>query len=184
MQTISSLLSLQSRYISDKNAVEAINESKNRVKSMALIHQKLYQKDNLTGIEMEDYVQNLVESLFVSYGINFNQVNFSCDINKVRLDVDTAIPIGLILNELVTNALKYAFEGNKGELFIQLLQESNMLKLTVRDNGKGFIESNNRQEGYGMRLIESLSRKLKATVSLDSSSGTTYIITIEKFTLA
>ncbi len=184
LQTISSLLSLQSRYISDKNAIEAVNESKNRVKSMALIHQKLYQKDNLTGIEMEDYVQNLVESLFVSYGINFNQVNFSCDINKVRLDVDTAIPIGLILNELVTNALKYAFEGSKGKLFIQLIKDKDHLKLTVKDNGKGFLESNNGQEGYGMRLIESLSRKLKATVSLDSSLGTTYIITIEKFTLA
>ncbi|VAW29135.1 Two-component system sensor histidine kinase, partial [hydrothermal vent metagenome] len=183
LQIISSLLNLQSRYISDKAAKQAVNEGKSRVKAMALIHQKLYQKGNLTGIEMEDYIRNLVESLFVSYGINHKQITFISDISNIRLDVDTAIPLGLILNELVTNVLKYAFEGSKGELFIQLIKENNNLKLTVKDNGKGFKKSDAAQEGYGMRLIESLSRKLKATVLADSSAGTTYILTIEKFKL-
>ncbi len=183
LQIISSLLNLQSRYISDKAAKQAVNEGKSRVKAMALIHQKLYQKGNLTGIEMEDYIRNLVESLFVSYGINHKQITFISDISTIRLDVDTAIPLGLILNELVTNVLKYAFEGSKGELFIQLIKENNNLKLTVKDNGKGFKKSDAAQEGYGMRLIQSLSRKLKATVLVDSSAGTTYILTIEKFEL-
>ncbi len=183
LQIISSLLNLQSRYISDKAAKQAINEGKSRVKAMALIHQKLYQKDNITGIEMEDYSRNLVESLFASYGINHKQITFVSDINNLRLDVDTAIPLGLILNELVTNVLKYAFEGSKGELFIQLIKDKDNLKLTVKDNGKGFTKSDNVEEGYGIRLINSLSRKLKATVLVDSSAGTTYILTIEKFKL-
>ncbi len=183
LQIISSLLNLQSRYISDKAAKQAINEGKSRVKAMALIHQKLYQKDNITGIEMEDYSRNLVESLFASYGINHKQITFVSDINNLRLDVDTAIPLGLILNELVTNVLKYAFEGSKGELFIQLIKDKDHLKLTVKDNGKGFTKSDNVEEGYGIRLINSLSRKLKATVLVDSSAGTTYVLTIKKFKL-
>jgi len=183
LQIISSLLNLQSRYISDKTARQAVNEGKSRVKAMALIHQKLYQKDNLTGIEMEDYVLNLVESLFASYGINHNQITFVSDINSIRLDVDTAIPLGLILNELVTNVLKYAFEGSKGELFVQLIKDKENLKLTVKDNGKGFTKPDKVEEGYGIQLINSLSRKLKATVLVDSSVGTTYILTIEKFKL-
>jgi len=183
LQIISSLLNLQSRYISDKTAKQAVNEGKSRVKAMALIHQKLYQKDNITGIEMEDYIRNLVESLFASYGINHKQITFVSDINNIRLDVDSAIPLGLILNELVTNVLKYAFEGSKGELFIQLIKEKNNLKLTVKDNGKGFTKSDKVEEGYGIRLINSLSRKLKATILVDSSAGTTYILTIEKFKL-
>ncbi len=182
LQIISSLLSLQTRYISDEKAIQAVNEGKNRVKSMALIHQKLYQKDNLTGIEMDDYIQHLVESLFVSYGISSNKIKFTTDIAPIRLDVDTAIPLGLILNELVSNALKHAFKNDGGELLIELKEKNKKLHFKIKDNGKGVSEKDkDKKEGFGLRLINSLARKLKATVSLDSAHGTCYYIEIEKY---
>ncbi len=182
LQIISSLLSLQTRYISDEKAIQAVNEGKNRVKSMALIHQKLYQKDNLTGIEMDDYIQNLVESLFVSYGISDGKIKFTTDIAPIRLDVDTAIPLGLILNELVSNALKHAFNDDGGELLIELKEQNKKLHFKIKDNGKGISDKDkDKKEGFGLRLIDSLARKLKATVSLDSSQGTCYYIEVEKY---
>ncbi len=178
LQIISSLLSLQTRYISDKKAIQAVNEGKNRVKSMALIHQK----DNLTGIEMDDYIQNLVESLFASYGISDGKIKFTTDIAPIRLDVDTAIPLGLILNELVSNALKHAFNNDGGELLIELKEKNKKLHFKIKDNGKGISEKDkDKKEGFGLRLIDSLARKLKATVSLDSTHGTCYNVEVEKY---
>jgi len=138
LQVVSSLLSLQSRSIKDEQALEAINEGRNRVKSMALIHQNLYRDDNLTGIDMKDYVEKLSQSLFVSYNTTPEAVKLKTDIDDIDLDVDTVIPLGLILNELISNSLKYAFSDQPhGVLEIKLKALSDHLLLAVKDNGKG-----------------------------------------------
>lgn len=182
LQIISSLLNLQSRYVTDEQAVNAINEGKSRVKAMSLIHQKLYQKDNLTGIEMPSYIQSLVDSLFQSYGVHAKQVKFISKVENLRLDVDTAIPLGLILNEWVTNALKYAFVTTPGNLTIFLFQQNKEMVLKVQDDGEGF-KSNAKSDGYGMRLVNSLARKLKGNVTYQNQNGTICTLTITKFKL-
>ena len=183
LQIISSLLNLQSRYVADQEAIQAINEGKSRVKAMSLIHQKLYQKDNLTGIEMPGYIAQLVESLFEMYGFDREQVSFKSEIENLRLDIDTAIPLGLILNEWVTNALKYAFDTKQGVLYFRLFRQSDVLIAEVKDNGSGCKPTTPESTGYGKRLVASLARKLDAEVSYAYEQGTTCTITMKKFKL-
>ncbi len=181
LQIITSLLNLQAKFITDPQALQAINESKTRVKAMALIHQKLYQKDNLTGIDMPGFIKSLTESLLDSFGVNRQEINLSLDIAPVVLEVDKAMPLGLILNELVSNSLKYAYinkAGKNRELMITLRVGQEQLILTVKDNGSGFGQET---EGYGLRLIKSLARKLQAGFTLDSSAGTTCTLIVENY---
>lgn len=184
LQVVSSLLSLQSKHISDEKALEAIEEGRNRVRSMALIHQNLYQEDNLTGIDVKEYITQLCESLFQSYNVRPNQIQLTTHIEDIRLDVDTIIPIGLILNELITNALKYAFPSEKaGELNIQLKTEQGKLLLQVHDNGIGVAPDFDWQKtvSMGFQLIKSFARKLKAQVEVQGSNGMTITLRIGEF---
>ena len=103
LQIISSLLNLQARFIKDQTAVDAVQEGRNRVKSMALIHQKLYQQDNIEGIDMPEYIDNLMSSLVSSYKITNDRLTISKEVSPILLDIDTAIPLGLIINELLTS---------------------------------------------------------------------------------
>jgi two-component system, sensor histidine kinase PdtaS len=112
MQIISSLLSLQSRYIEDENYLAIFKESQDRVKSMAMIHEGLYKTHNLARINFEEYTRNLISGLFSSYGIDQNIIKTKIDLDNILLDVDTAIPLGLILNELISNSIKHAFPAN------------------------------------------------------------------------
>ena len=130
LQIISSLLNLQARFIKDKSAVDAVQEGRNRVKSMALIHQKLYQQDNIQGINMPEYIENLSRALLTSYKIKGDRITVDRKVDAIYLDIDTAIPLGLIINELLTNSLKYAFpENEKGELKISLLQDLSLIHI-------------------------------------------------------
>lgn len=183
LQVISSLLNMQSRFIQDPAAVDAVKEGRNRVKSMAMIHQKLYQEENLTGLLISEYIENLVNSLERSYGITEDKVSIEFDVDEITLDIDTMIPLGLILNELVTNTFKYAFpEGKSGHLKIELKQEQHKLKLSVADNGVGFKpDSVGKKGSFGLTLIESLSEKLGAKVDIISDKGTTYNFEITRF---
>ncbi|MEM6358444.1 MAG: histidine kinase dimerization/phosphoacceptor domain -containing protein [Bacteroidota bacterium] len=184
LQVISSLLSLQSRFIEDRNAQELVNEGQNRVKSMALIHQKLYQHDNLTGVDAIDYIQNLTGTLKKAYGVDDDQVIVSYDIEKMNLDVDTMIPIGLILNELISNSFKHAFpNGNRGELDIVFKEEMEKLRLVVKDDGIGSSKYIEDSDSFGMRLIRSLSRKLEAEVDFNFHNGTEALLTISSYKL-
>lgn len=176
LQVISSLLNLQSKNIIDENALAAIRDGRDRVKSMALIHQNLYRDDDLTSVDVRDYIDKLTQSLFHSYNINKERVNLTTHIDELQLDVDVVVPLGLILNELISNALKYAFEQVEygGLLRVSLTREFDQLVLQVQDNGKGLPESLNMDKpaSMGYQLIKSLTQKLKATISIEGNNGT------------
>jgi two-component sensor histidine kinase/Tfp pilus assembly protein PilF len=174
LQFISSLLNLQSRHVGDPQTRQVLDEGRYRIQSMALLHQKLYQEDNLKGVEMPSFITNLIETLLHSYQVDRNRVRVAMDLDDIRLDIDSATPIGLILNELITNAFKYAFKGrDTGELWIELKEQSDHLVLRVRDNGKGFPDGfqleNNLQ--FGWELIQSLASRLKAAIDVQSEQG-------------
>ena len=175
LQVISSLLSLQAKQIQDNTALEAIQEGQNRVKSMALIHQNLYQEENLVGVDVQQYVEKLIDSLVRSYKIDTAQIEVLKDIDPVKFDVDTIIPLGLILNELISNVLKYAFEGREeGKIEVSLKSAADTVTLQVADDGIGlpasFDPAKNRSLGY--RLIRAFANKLNAQLDVQGQPGT------------
>lgn len=181
LQVISSLLNLQSKSAMDKSAQDAVMEGRNRVKSMSMIHEHLYQKENLAGIAMPAYIEELCESLMRSYGMDAERVQLKLNVEDISLDVDTAIPLGLILNELMTNSLKYAFPSEgKGEIQVQLRRVNSFLSLKLLDNGIGKSQKAG-STGFGMELVSLLAEKLKATISFANQSGTTIELNIAKF---
>lgn len=174
LQVISSLLGIQSRKVKDKAAIEALKEGKARVQSMSLIHQDLYKKDNLTGIDVKSYFEKLVLNLFETYNVSNDQIKIEPQIDNLMLDVDTVIPLGLIINELVSNALKYAFPDRNGRIVVSLKEIGNELQLSVKDNGIGIKEPNKiaDTDSYGYDLINALIDKLEGELSIISNNGT------------
>lgn len=184
LQVISSLLSLQSRFIEDENALMAIKEGRDRVKSMALIHQNLYQKDNLTGIEMQSYFEKLISSLFNSYNISPERIKLKTDIENINLDVDTVIPLGLIVNELVSNALKHAFPDDRlGTITVRLKEEATGLQLQVADNGIGWKKDINLEESdsFGFRMINAFKNRLEAKLNIENKDGAQITMLIKEY---
>ena len=184
LQFISSLLNLQARHVEDAKAIAALQEGQNRVKSMALIHQNLYQEQNLTGIEVKKYLEILIKNLFQSYNISPERIQLESDIDPLNLDVDTMIPLGLVLNELISNSLKYAFPDEKnGKIGIRLKEEKNMLLLEVRDNGVGISEASKNQLGksFGYRMINAFSNQLDAKLRVENDHGTVVSLQIKDF---
>lgn len=178
LQVISSLLSLQQRQINDVKASQALQEGRDRVKAMALIHQNLYQDTDIIGVEINDYVNKLANSLVKNYKLEETNIKLNIDVDAVKLDIDTIIPIGLVINELISNALKYAFtDQDYGILNIYLKQKHNVLILSVTDNGKGLPQNFNIEQisSLGFRLIKAFSDKLGAKITIDSSKQGTKI---------
>lgn len=165
LQILSSLLHLQSRQITDDNALSAVREGQNRVDAMGLIHQKLYMGDNVAKVEMKDYLEQFGQNMLDSFGIDNDRIKLEYELEPMFLDVDTAIPLGLILNELVTNALKYAFPNDRsGAIRIALWKnEQNQLCLKVSDNGVGQanVLKDSKSTSFGTNLVQMLSKKLK-----------------------
>jgi two-component system, sensor histidine kinase PdtaS len=180
LQIISSLLNLQSQNVKNKKAIEAFSESQRRLYSIALVHQKLYQNDNLAKINVKEYLEDLVETIHQSFNSKAKSVNYHLNIADVNLDVDTAVPLGLILNELVTNAYKYAFNKvNEGTLFIDLnKEEEHLYTLTVKDNGPGLPENLNldESESLGLKLVNILVKQLEGTIDVKSNNGAEFSI--------
>ena len=174
LQVITSLLSIQSREISDPIALEAVKASKNRVKSMAMIHQNLYKQDSLSSVDGAAYINNICSSVLKSYQLGDKEIKLEVDAEELELNIDTTIPLGLILNELITNSLKYAFVGRtEGSIKVILMRENQDLKLQVIDNGVGMNEEDLvREASIGMKLIEAFAKKLKATWSIKNKNGT------------
>ncbi len=184
LQVISSLLGIQSRSIADQKAKDAIKEGRTRVHAMSLIHQNLYQKENLSGIDMADYLPKLSKSLFNTYNIIGERVKLITDIEPMKLSVETVIPIGLIVNELITNALKYAFPDNTtGEIEVNFKEESDKLRLTVSDNGIGLSEDQffNKKKNFGHVLIKAFKNKLDGEILLDGNNGTSITMLIANY---
>jgi len=175
LEIVSSLLALQSSKLKDANTINIMQESQNRVQSMSLIHQRLYKGEHLASIEMKAYLINLGEHILDSFGVK--NITYKCEMKALELDVDTAVPLGLIVNELVTNSLKYAFPKNKkGRITVHLQQkEQNLLLLEVFDNGIGAVFSNIQGSGFGFQLINLLTQQLNGKMKNDTTNGTHFI---------
>lgn len=177
LETVSSLLELQSAQVKDGKVQNVMQASRSRVQSMSILHQKLYQGENLASIEMKDYFKNLAESILDTYDA-WEQVKVNYDMQEIELDIDTAVPIGLIVNELLTNALKYAFpDGEKGKVCLSLKQvDSKGLQLVVADNGIGNSVANSpKGTGFGSQLINLLTKQLNGTMTEKNADGMRYI---------
>jgi PAS domain S-box-containing protein len=181
MQIIISLLRLQSRHVKEEEYREMFKESQDRIFSMSLVHEKLYQSKDLTQIDFNEYISDLIKGLFQSYGANKGNIVLKIDVKTILLGIDHAIPCGLIINELVTNSLKYAFPDNrKGEIKVVLRSTGeNMIELTVGDNGIGISEDMDYKQTktLGLHLVTMLAEnQLHGNINLDRSEGTEFIM--------
>ena len=179
LQVISSMLSLQSQYINDAELKKVIDDCKNRITSMSLIHESLYQKIDVEQALFGSYVKNLIPRLIDTYQIDENKIKLKMDIKEVSLTLDESIPCGLIINEIVTNSLKHAFpEDKNGEIYISLVQEAGTITLNISDNGVGLNKETafNQQNSFGFLLIDTLANQLEAKLTLDTSKGVNYQI--------
>jgi two-component sensor histidine kinase/HAMP domain-containing protein len=181
LQVISSLLNLQSEYVEDQKALEVFQESQHRVRSMALIHEKLYRSENLAQIDFADYVRELSTYLFRSQTAKVQDITLTVQPENIFLDIDRAVPCGLMLNELVSNALKHAFpNGRPGEIRIELsIDNHRQLTLKVIDNGIGFLAEWDYQntKSLGLQLVNTLVDQLDGKIELDRDNGMEFTIT-------
>ena len=173
LEIVSSLLSLETAQINNPKIIEAMQVSQERVHSMSMIHQKLYQGKSLSFIEMKDYFMNLGSYILNTYGED-ERIRVDCEMQELELDVDVAIPIGLIVNELLTNALKYAFPGSeRGRIVISLTEVGSQLHLKVADDGIGRrIDEETVGTGFGTQLIQLLTKQLDGKMKLTEQDGT------------
>jgi len=181
MQIISSLLRLQAKYLKNKEDIEIFKESHNRISSMSLIHEKLYQSRDFTNIDFNVYVRDLVKGLFHSYGTDESRIKLKINVGNFPMGIDSAIPCGLIINELVTNSLKYAFpDGRKGEINIYLgIAGEQEFELIISDNGVGIPEGIDleKTDTLGLHLVKILAEnQLCGEIFLDRKNGTGFKI--------
>ncbi|MBZ0107740.1 MAG: HAMP domain-containing protein [Candidatus Scalindua rubra] len=181
MQVISSLLSLQCKYIKDEKYIEMVKESQDRIKAMALIHENLYRSKDLSNIDFNDYVKSLVNGLLLSYKMDTNKITLKINIKTFFFAIETAIPCGLIINELISNSLKYAFpEGRDGEINISLRSlDNDELEIIVSNDGVNFPNDLDFRdtESLGLRLVTNLAEnQLHGKIELNRSKGTEFKI--------
>jgi len=180
MQIVSSLLRLQSQNIKNKKLLGMFNGAHNRIKSMALVHEGLYRSKDLARIDFADYVKRITTHLFSVYNQVSKSINLKLEVGKVYFDINTAIPCGLIINELVTNSLKHAFpKGESGEIWVKIEKNQDKFTVFVKDTGKGFPEDIDflRAKTLGMQLVTDLVKQLNGRIRLDRRSGTKFKIT-------
>lgn len=187
LQIISSLLSMQTRGLQDAKVKDAMKESQSRVKTMALIHEKLYQYENLSKINMQEYMHQLSDFLTQTYRSD-KQINVNIEAEEINLDMDMAIPVGLITNELLSNSLKYAFENmDFGEINITFSQsEPGSYKLLVEDTGKGLDENLDidKSKSLGLKLVRTLTRQINGQLTISSNPGASFEIDFKEVGLA
>jgi two-component sensor histidine kinase len=183
LQVISGMLELQATTVADREARITLREGRNRVMTMSLIHQKLYQSEDIAHIAMDSYLKGLSADLFSSYGVDSTRISLSVRVDPVHLGLDMAIPIGLIANELVTNSIKYAFPYDSsrpsGSIFVHFLGvDKGNVELTVSDDGIGLPDDFYLDEAtsLGLKLVHSLVEQLRGTVTLGEPPGVTWII--------
>ncbi|MDW7731685.1 MAG: histidine kinase dimerization/phosphoacceptor domain -containing protein [Methanolobus sp.] len=182
LQVISSLLRLQSRKFKDSEVIEAFRESQHRARSMAMAHENLYHSHDLENIDLEMYIPTLVKYLVSSYGFTPDNVTININIKNIIFGIDTSIPIGLIINELVSNSLKYAFPEGTGEIKVELYPENDKFILKISDDGIGFPENIDFREtdSLGLQLVNSLVEQIEGTIELDRNNGTEFKISFKE----
>jgi two-component sensor histidine kinase len=179
LHIVMSLLESQSAYLDNNAALEAIRDSQNRVQSIALIHQKLYNSVNITRVDMQSYIPELIDYLNNSINTGAEHIVISHDISLIELDVSQAIPVGIILNEGITNAIKYAFPARRaGEIMVQMRQIGDKVALRISDNGVGLPANFDSKDtkSLGMNLIKGLTNQLKGTFSMSGDHGVNLLI--------
>jgi PAS domain S-box-containing protein len=184
MQVVSSILNLQSSYVSDEYALTLLKESQNRIKTMAYIHESLYQNKSFTSVNFSEYIQTLVNNIVQSYSASQEKIQLSLDIEKITLSLDISIPVGLIINELVTNAIKHGFpDSQTGNITIHLKTKNNFVFLELKDNGVGFASGVDFENSHslGLQLVNTLIEQIEGKFEFESAKnvGTRVLITFK-----
>jgi two-component sensor histidine kinase len=183
LQVISSILNLQAGYVTDAHTLEILQESQQRIKSMSFIHETLYRTSDFSNINFSDYLRSLVVNLIQSYRLQNTTIKFNPDIDEVSLNIDQAIPCGLMVNEIISNAVKYAFVGRQnGTISVQLKLNKSQVSLSISDDGVG-LPANfqyEKTDSLGVQLIYTLIEQLDGQLGVKSDSGTQFLITFEK----
>ncbi|MHA1969295.1 MAG: PAS domain-containing sensor histidine kinase [Candidatus Hodarchaeales archaeon] len=184
MTVISSLLKLQSDKIKDEQYIDIFNSSIDRIKTMALIHEKLYESQDLAKVNFNNYLKDMINNMLMSCGLNSQKVAFKTDVQDITLGVDTAIPCGLIINELVSNSIKYAFpEGKEGEIKVSLRRNGTAeVKMTISDNGVGMPEDVDfrNTDSLGLNLVNTLVKQIQGKMELNKEKGSKFEITFRR----
>ena len=183
MQVISSILNLQSSYVRDSYALNLLKECQNRIKSMAFIHESLYQTKNFESVNFSEYVTTLSKNLVHTYSINTKKIKLILTLDELMLSLDASIPCGLIINEIISNSLKYAFPDNRdGIIFVTLRVDKNRVKIEVGDNGVGIPENVDikNTQTLGLQLVDTLVEQISGTLKLNRSKGTIFSIEFNK----
>ncbi|BDZ69844.1 hypothetical protein GCM10025861_03610 [Methanobacterium petrolearium] len=183
LMVIYSLLNLQSRYIKDKETKNIFQESQRRARSMALIHELLYQSKQHNEVDFGSYIRTISTELFRNYSLNPEQVELNLETENIMLDINTAVPLGLIVNELVSNSMKHAFsDGKSGKIDINFLKEDGKYVLVVKDDGMGMppdLDLNN-TETLGLQVVDSLITQIHGDLKLIREGGTTFQIRFQE----
>ena len=179
LQVVSSLINLQARNVKNEATAELLKQSADRIKAMALLHEKLYQSKDLARIDFNAYIHSLADHLLFGYGVHSDKIRVNIRIDDIFLDVDTAIPCGLIINELLSNALEHAFPDNRhGEIGITFTQDQGEFILVISDNGVGFPADLDykKSASLGLQLVATLTNQLNGHMTLDRKDGSTFTI--------
>ncbi|MGB9980212.1 histidine kinase dimerization/phosphoacceptor domain -containing protein [Methanobacterium sp.] len=188
LQIISSLLNLQIPYIKDEQSIEFFKESQNRVKSISMVHEKLYQSKNLDKIDFGSYISNIVTNLFQTYDVNQNIIEYNLSLDNVELNIETSIPCGLIITELITNSIKHAFPAaeshgsSSGKIEVKLYPENEKFTLVIKDNGIGIPKDLNfkNTKSLGLQLVNLLINQVDGFIKLNREKGTEFRIEFEE----
>ena len=181
---VSSLLEFQADYIKDPEVIKMLADSQNRINSMALVHEHLYGTSDLEKIDFHKYTQSLIENLAYAYAAEEKGIEFSIDIDAISLNIESANPCGLIINELISNSLKHAFVGRtSGHIWVNFYQnEARQIVLNIKDNGIGCLEELDfyTSGSLGLKLVETLVEQLEGKIKIEQNNGISTIITFSE----
>ena len=183
LMIISSLLSLQASYIQDEDALNSFTDSEKRATSMAMIHERLYQSTDLRNIDFGNYIKDLANELYKTMVSDTSRISLKLDVKSIKIDLNTVVPLGLIVNELVTNSIKYAFPlDKKGTIYVEFYKKDENIVLKVSDNGVGFPKNLDYKNtnSLGLELVNSLTKQLGGELTLDRSQGTDFTLTFKE----
>lgn len=181
LQIIASLLYFQSKKVTEPSSLVVLDEARDRLRSMILVHEKLYRSKDLTRVDIRDYVQTLLDQLRISYAKKIDNIVFQLEIAELRLPIEIALPVGMIINELITNIYKYAFPGDgKGDAFLGMDQTGGMLRIDISDSGIGTPAGIDLDQPttFGLELVGNLVKQLNGSIEIERTPGTRYAISI------